>query len=318
MPFAAVVPHLAATQHGIVHREQLLALGLGASTIDRWIAAGRLIRLHPRVYAVGHTALPELGPAVAAVFACGRWDAGDRRLRGAAAGYLTAAALLEIRDPGRGVLHVVSERRCAPRGVIVHRTRRLDDAEVDTVRGVPCTSWARTVVDLAELLDHGPLVRVLERSSIRRIFDHVALEEAMTRHAGRRGIPRLRGALALGHHLDPQRCDSVLEELFLLLVRTADPAIPEPRMQVPLRLSDGRSIRVDALYPELRVAIELDSRWHDPAGPRMRDASRDAALRRDGYVTFRLRYADVTRRPAWVRRTLRRLLAEAATAQGVR
>lgn len=318
MPFAAAVAHLAAAQHGVVHREQLLALGLGAGTIDRWIAAGRLIRLHRGVYAVGHIALPELGPTVAAILACSRWDAGDLRLRGAAASHLTAAALLGIRDPGRGAVHVASQRRCAPRGVVVHRTRRLDDEDVDRVRGVPCTAWPRTLIDLAELLDHHWLVRALERSTIRRRFDHVALEEAMARHAGRRGIPRLRDALARGHHLDPQRCDSVLEELFLLVVRSSDPPIPEPRMQVTLRLSDGSRPRIDALYPVQRIAIELDSRWHDPAGPRMRDARRDAALRRDGYVTFRLRYADVTGRPAWVRRTLRRLLAGAAAMQGVR
>lgn len=44
----------------------------------------------------------------------------------------------------------------------------------------------------------------------------------------------------------------------------------------------------------------------------MRDAARDRALRRDGYLTYRFRWADIVGRPAWVVRKVRELLAQAA------
>ncbi len=274
---------------------------------------GRLLKLHPGVYAVGHGALPELGPVLAAVLATSRWDEGRAVMTGAAASHTVAASLLGVREGGRGALHVVTETRRRARGVIVHRTRELDPADVTVVRGVPVTTFARTAIDLGELLEPPELVRLLERAAIRRVLDELALQDALTRHAGRRGVPRLRSALATGHHLDPQTCESVLEELFLRLVRAADaPPLPAPQMQGTVHLRGGERFRIDALWRALRVAIELDSRWHDPAGPRQRDAARDVALRRNGYLVYRFRYADVVQRPGWVLSVLRSLLAEAA------
>lgn len=94
-------------------------------------------------------------------------------------------------------------------------------------------------------------------------------------------------------------------------MREARPPILQPKMQGHVRLSAGERYRIDALYPDLRVAFELDSKWHDPAGPKMRDAARDAALKRDGYLTYRFRWADVIRRPGWVVCVVRDLLRRA-------
>jgi len=281
--------------------------------VDRRLKTGRLVRLHPSVYAVGHTALPELGPAMAAVLATSRWDELARVPVGSAVSHTTAAELLRIRDPARGTLHVVTATRKHPRGVIVHRTAALPPQDVTLVRGVPCTALPRTLIDLGELLEPRWLVRALERAAIRRILDEVALQQALRRHNGRHGVAAVRAALATGHHLDPQTCDSVMEELFLFLMREADPAMPlQPEMQGWVTLSRRERFRVDALFRDLRVAIELDSRWHDPAGPRMRDEARDGALRRDGYLTYRFRYRDVVDRPGWVVYVVRDLIARAS------
>jgi predicted transcriptional regulator of viral defense system len=66
------IRRLAADQHGIVSRAQLLNAGVGPDTVDRWIKAGRLIRVHRGVYAVGHVPPSPHARAMAAVLACGK------------------------------------------------------------------------------------------------------------------------------------------------------------------------------------------------------------------------------------------------------
>jgi Transcriptional regulator, AbiEi antitoxin len=60
-----------ATSQGVVTRGQLLALGLGATTIARRVENGRLHRVHKGVYAVGHLVLGARGRWMAAVLTCG-------------------------------------------------------------------------------------------------------------------------------------------------------------------------------------------------------------------------------------------------------
>ncbi len=50
------VAKLALRQYGVVSRAQLTALGASKRQIQRRVAAGRLHRLHPGVFAVGHRA----------------------------------------------------------------------------------------------------------------------------------------------------------------------------------------------------------------------------------------------------------------------
>lgn len=65
------LPALAAKQHGHVTRQQLLALGFGEKAIDYRLRIGRLHRVHPSVYAVGHRRRAPVELAAAAVLACG-------------------------------------------------------------------------------------------------------------------------------------------------------------------------------------------------------------------------------------------------------
>jgi predicted transcriptional regulator of viral defense system len=69
--FFATTARVAGRQHGRVTREQLLALGVERKRIDRWLADGRLRRVHRGVYAVGHAAPSVDGDYMAAVLACG-------------------------------------------------------------------------------------------------------------------------------------------------------------------------------------------------------------------------------------------------------
>jgi len=62
---------IAAKQHGVLSRTQLLDLGVGQDAIKHRIALGRLHRMHRGVYAVGHRALRREAWWMAAVLAAG-------------------------------------------------------------------------------------------------------------------------------------------------------------------------------------------------------------------------------------------------------
>jgi hypothetical protein len=173
-------------------------------------------------------------------------------------------------------------------GVTVHTARSLhpDDTVLDAESGLRHTSWARTTVDLADPYDVHRMTRYLERSVIERRYDGITLAEAMNRAHGRHGLPTLVAALNEGHHLDPQRTRSPKEEGYLEALRAQ--GVGEARFNHWIWVHD-RFIEADVWFPDRRLIIELDSRWHDTAGARARDAARDEACRRAGIEVRRLR-----------------------------
>jgi hypothetical protein len=291
---------LATRQHGVVARRQLLAAGLSPSQVERRVRAGRLHVVHRGAYAVGHPVLSRRGRELAAVLASGA---------GAVLRARSAASLLEL-VPWSGRIQVATPHaRRGIEGADVRRTRRMDPADVTTRHGVPCTSWARTLVDLGDAFATQRLARILENAVHSGIYDHRVLMATLERSRGVSGAARVRNAIALGHHLSPQTTRSALEDAFLDLVRGASPALPQPRLNAWLVLSGDVVAEVDALWERERVVIELDSRYHDLVGGRLRDAERDAALRRDGYRARRLRWADVVGDPGGTLRWIRDALA---------
>src|SRR5688572_26177520 len=88
----AAMAALAASQYGVVTWQQLAALGMPRGRVDWRLAAGRLHRLHPGVYAVGHRAPRRKARWLAAVLACGD---------GAVLSHRSAAALWRLIDRER-------------------------------------------------------------------------------------------------------------------------------------------------------------------------------------------------------------------------
>jgi predicted transcriptional regulator of viral defense system len=149
---------LAAGQHGVVSVAQLLDAGLSRDAIDIRARSGRLHRLYRGVYAVGHTALTQRSRELAAVLSCGRHAVLSHRSAGARLGLVRSPAWIEVTAP----------RACKPRaGVVVHRSRRLHPEEREVVEGIPVTSIARTLVDLAEVLDERRLAQAVQEAEVR-------------------------------------------------------------------------------------------------------------------------------------------------------
>jgi hypothetical protein len=139
------IARLAAGQHGVVAHGQLLTLGVGPSAIQRRIRSGRLHSLHVGVYAVGHPLLFAHGRWLAAVLACGS---------GALLSHRSASELWGIvRSRGSHVDVTAPHRtRSGQEGIVLHLPRHLDYEDIATRDGIPITSIACTLLDLAEVV----------------------------------------------------------------------------------------------------------------------------------------------------------------------
>src|SRR5215218_7393412 len=243
----ASVAELAERQHGVVASRQLYSLGFSEGQIRTRVEAGWLHPVHRSAYAVGHSRLTREGRWMAAVLACGKH---------AALSHTDAAALWSIRPaPLPGPVHVTLRTRAGRRrraGIRVHRPRRLPDDELTTHRGIPCTSPARTLLDLASVLDLRPLERAADEADRLRLVLADDLVELLRRHRGHPGARLLRGVLAR-HQMGSTVTRSELEERFLTLCRKH--RLPQPEVNVPLL-----DYVVDFLWREAKLVVEVDGR----------------------------------------------------------
>jgi very-short-patch-repair endonuclease len=162
---------LATRQHGVVDRGQLESLGISPSAISRWVAAGRLHRIHPGVYAVRHSALSLGGRLRAALLYVGS---------NAAFSHTTAAWLWRLIDAEPNRIHKTARgRRSSLPGVRLHHSPGL---EIVDCRGLPVTGLARTLLDIAGMLSLRELRRALAEAEYRRLLRPA---EVVNRKTGR-------------------------------------------------------------------------------------------------------------------------------------
>ncbi len=203
----AAIARLARRQHGVVSLTQLRAIGLHPRTVTDRVASGRLHRLHRGVFAVGHQSLTREGRWMAAVL----WGGDDAALSHQAAG--AHHGLRSWRGPP--TITLPRHRRSTSR-VRVHRTALPTD-EIEIVDGITTTTVARTIFDLASVLERRALEQVVREAEIRQLTDAVSLPSLLERYPGRRGTAALKSVLA-----DLDVGDGVtfseLENRFMMLV----------------------------------------------------------------------------------------------------
>lgn len=293
---------LAARQHGLVHGSQLRRLGLSPSSVAQRVAAGRLHRIHFNVFAVGHPVLTPDGRYMAAAMAGGR---------GAVISHRSAAALWGLRASSRSRIDITGTTRGrASGGIDVHRSRTLTDADRARVRGIPCTSVARTLVDLAEVVDLRSLERALEQAEVMAILDGRALRAACERAFGRHGASKLRALLEPADDTETLT-RSELEERFLALCDGA--GVRRPRVNVWMTLGAGEEMQVDFLWDRERLIAETDGQAaHGTRQAFERDRRRDQVLQMAGFRVVRFTWRQVVDEPGLVRRVIAGLLSSAA------
>jgi very-short-patch-repair endonuclease len=225
---------------------------------------------------------------------------------GAFVSHEAAAALLSLDGSNAGavVFTVPREhRRQRLAGIELHTTDSLGPHDVLMIRGFPCASATRTVVDLAASGAPPGRVAAAIDSAIRlRLSAVPVLTERLRGVRGRRGV-RLLDELLLD-----SGGESRLERRFLALVRAA--GLPRPVTQQRVR-SDGRHVaRADFLYPEARVVIEVSGRLgHSNPTDRDRDAQRRNELQDLDYRVYEYTWGHLSCQPDYVMATLRQRLA---------
>ena len=292
----AVVSERAAGEWGVLSVSELLACGLSHSGVQRRVERGWLHRLHPGVYAVGHSAVSPEGRFLAAVKASGP---------SALLSHFSAAELQDFIDAADRPPHVTvpAPRRRRPPGIRVHRTAVLLPQDVIRVQGIPVTTPARTIVDLAGYLTEKGLRRLVRRAQGERRVNVQQIVDTLDRLGSRRGSGRLRKSLATG----PAPTRSELENIVLDLILRG--GFEHPDVNKPLMLG-GRRVIPDFRWPVQRLVVEADgAAWHDNALARAEDAERQALLEAHGERVVRVTWNQAVAQPA---QTLARLAAHGA------
>jgi very-short-patch-repair endonuclease len=284
---------LAARQHDVVARQQLKALGFSDRAVDHACETGRLNRVFRGVYTVGRGTLGERGRLRAAALACGA---------DAVISHRSAGSLLGLLGKGPVVIDVIAppSRGRAIGGIRFHRVRAPRGDEIGTVAGIPCTSPARTLVDLAGTVGDWTLRSCFERAAQRKVLDIPAIEASMD--PGRRGMPALQRLIDEWRRAAPLtrkgRLKSPLEAKVLPLLLGRD--LPTPLLNAPVQIPNG-TIEVDFLWPDHRFVVEADSRdFHATPITFERDRWRDRELLRAGYTSYRVTHHEASHETAAV------------------
>jgi predicted transcriptional regulator of viral defense system len=285
------VGEMAAGQWGLIHWLQLRSLEISEAMISRWVAEGYLQVVLPRVYAVGHWLHSVETDLTAAILYAGP---------GAMLSHATAVWWRGWTNRRPAAIEVSTPRCCRSRaGIRIHGRRQI---EREWHKRLPVTTVSQTLLDYSATQLLGDVRYVLAEADYRRDLDLDDLRRSIGR--GRAGSAKLRQAI--DHHWpELARTRSPAELAFLLLCE--DGGLPRPQVNAKLY-----GLTVDAYWPELRLAVEIDgTRGHSTERQVARDHGRDLKLRVHGVATRRYAAGQVLYHGDEVLRDLRAAHADA-------
>jgi hypothetical protein len=208
---------------------------------------------------------------MAAVLACG-----DE----AALSHRSAAALWRIGTERGGTVDVSVRRRCRHRrsGLRARSRPSLPASDIVLHVGIPVTSPARTLLDLATELRGPGLERAVNEADKHDLIAPDSLRDALNDFGGELGVRILR-ALLNRHTF--RLSDSELERLFRPIAAAAG-------LPPPLTKAMVNGFEVDFHWPDLGLVIETDGlRYHRTPSSQARDRLRDQTHTAAGLTPLR-------------------------------
>jgi hypothetical protein len=288
-----IIARIAEVQHGIVTWAEMRAAEISEKEILHRIRIGLLVRVYRGVYSVGHRPLTVEARYVAAVKACGE----DAVLCGRAAAYLLG--ILKASSPPPPDVMTPTERRVKG---LKPRRGKPDPSEVWRVKGIPCTSPARTIVDLAPRMDDDAFARVCHEAGVRYKTTPRQVKAVMARRGRTNGAARIRRVV----EGEAKVTLSVLEKAFLKALEAAGLPLPDTNIRV------GRH-RVDCHWIEYGLTVELVSyQFHNSYYAWDKDHDRERDARSRGHEWRRFTYDDVFVDQTYMLGELRKLLTPSA------
>lgn len=294
----ARLAELASLQHGIIGTRQLPPLGISHQDVQQLVRRGSVVQVGPQAFRMA--GVPDTWLTALSI--------GVQSLDDRAVVSHRAAARLHGFDRFRHDPPEFTVRR-RRRGAFVvdapvHTTLVLPELDRTVVAGLPVTSAIRTIIDLAAVRVGTQRLEAAVDSTLRlglATLDEIAARLHQLRGRGRRGVRRLDQVLLTSGG------ESFLERRFLELIDTA--GLPRPIPQAEHRVDGVHIARVDFLYPDAGIVIEVSGgRGHSTAADRAKDARRRNELQRLGRLVLEFTYEDVTGRPPYVVQSLRESL----------
>jgi very-short-patch-repair endonuclease len=220
---------------------------------------------------------------------------------GAAVSHRSAAALLGIGEVAPLVVDLIPSEQRGRKidGIKSHRVAFPGRHELVAVRGITCTSVARTTVDLAGVYGEDKLRETFERMVAEGKLDLGAIEGVLEAGRKRRGAPALRRVIEEWRPVAETARYATVRSLFeaklLPLIVAAN--LPTPRVNAPVRTA-VRVLEVDLLWDDERFVVEADSRRHHATEVAFeRDRKRDLDLMEVHYEVLRVTWKQVEREP---------------------
>ena len=205
-----------------------------------------------------------------------------------------------VRQPVRPDVVTTRARRSNDSEVAtVHSTTWLPRDDITTVDGIPCTSMARSLFNLAGR------VPVVDLETVRgAVDDAIRIGKASDawlwwrleklRCRGRSGVANLEAILV--KRAGGRVTESWLEREFLRLLEAAQ--VPIPICQRRIRARGAFVARVDFLYEAFGIVVEVTGAIaHSSREQRARDATRRNRLGMQGYLVLEFTYDQVVGAP---------------------
>ena len=273
---------------------------MSGESISRWVATGRLHPVLRTVFALGRPAIGPRPRLRAVVLACGP---------GTVISHRSAAWLLGLREVSPATVDVICPGQAGRKvdGIRVHVVPYPAPSEVRTAYGIPCTTVARTVVDLAGTQGIEQLRDAVAMAATLRVLDIAAVDAVLANGPRRRGAPALRTVVDEWRPVAEIARYSTFRSLFeaKLLPLIAAANLPIPAVNAKVRTAE-RVLEVDLLWPTERLVLEADSRrYHAIELAFEEDHKRTRELIAADHEVLRVTWREVEGEPAEVFSVLR-------------